>query len=484
MRLRSERQLFRALDNVNLPDGTCRVSGQQGTNWQVLASTAFVRWPNGKPCTPVNMYLVDNAYKWTGRTAVMYASELTELLRYCSRTRKRFSELNDDDILALARWLMTEKSPGDLSTRRRNDTRVRILLKRYLAFLAWYQENLYFGLRPIVGERRDSAMITCEKRVNSRCGETYWTHRHMPTRVSADPKVPIALNVIEDIEASVEHLADLSNLPAAALRPFQADPETLRRQIGYLYERRIFMIWLLKRTGLRPGEMIALSLAANTDPFKTHALVIPTLKRRKTHPPNRKFALMPKDEAAVFRYVTARKEWFEHASSSDAGLGQSDVMFLSVAPGRLGQPISKSGIEKDFRRLCIHAGYRDRESCLSMFRHRYITCEVLAHLKVWEVRKGAVTTVEDYRSILERVRVKTGHASVESLWHYIDLARGMEGIWSEADRFANRVHAADHFMAELRTLRRDIQLTGDDSDILDSVVSRLSSIIGAAKESS
>lgn len=34
---------------------------------------------------------------------------------------------------------------------------------------------------------------------------------------------------------------------------------------------------------------------------------------------------------------------------------------------------------------------------------------------------------QDYRALLERVRVKTGHASADSLWHYIDIARKTEG---------------------------------------------------------
>ncbi|MEM1174017.1 MAG: hypothetical protein AAGI27_04340 [Pseudomonadota bacterium] len=432
------------------------------------------------------MYLMDNAHKWTGRTAVSYAAELTELLRYCEKTERRFSDLDDSDIFALSMSLSTETLASDPSRRRRNDNRVRALLGRYLTFLNWYQKNLHTGITPIVGEKRDAAAICCEKHVNARTGESYWKHRYMPTSVSTDPKLPIALSVIEDIEASIEHLADPVNLPEAARRHFQSDAAMQERRSTYLYERRKIMIWLLKRTGLRPGEMIALSLKANSEPFKTHALVIPTLKRRKIKPPPRKFGLLPKDETTLFRYITARDTWFDFVSTRDRRLKRCDSLFLSVAPGRLGQRIAKTAIEKDFRTLCVHAGYRDQESCISMFRHRFITYEVMAHLKVWETRKGAVTTIEDYRSILERVRIKTGHANVDSLWHYIDLARGMEGLWTEADRFAHRVHAADHFLSDMRNLRRSVRSERESdvdlNDIIDSALSTLSSIIGDAKK--
>lgn len=94
-------------------------------------------------------------------------------------------------------------------------------------------------------------------------------------------------------------------------------------------------------------------------------------------------------------------------------------------------PVDKAGLAKDFRKLCNLAGYRDQQACFSMFRHRFIT--VLAHLKQWEAEKGRIVGDQDYRSILERVRVKTGHASVDSLWHYIDLAQKMGGVWGNVD---------------------------------------------------
>ncbi len=483
-----KKQLFRSVDNLTLPDGTRRIANRQYRTNETIPSTAFVRWPNGKPCIAVNMYLMDNAHRWTGHTAVSYAAELTELLRYCETTERRFSDLDDSDIFALSTALTSEKLPNDPSRRRRNDNRVRALLGRSLAFLSWYQDNLHTGVTPIVGEKRDAAAICCEKKVNSRTGESYWKHRYMPTSVSTDPKLPVALSVIEDIESSIEQLADPKNQPEAARRHFQSCAETQEHRMNYLYERRRIMIWLLKRTGLRPGEMVSLSLKANSVPFKTHALVIPTLKRRRIEPPPRKFGLLPKDETKLFRYITARNAWFDFVSNLDRDLERSDSLFLSVAPGRLGYAIAKTAIEKDFRTLCIHAGYRDQEACVSMFRHRFITYEVMAHLKVWETRKGAVTTLEDYRSILERVRIKTGHASVDSLWHYVDLARGMESLWDEADGFANRIHAADHFLSEIRSLRQSVRSDRENSadfgEFIDNAVTTLSSIIGDARKSS
>jgi site-specific recombinase XerD len=480
-------QLFRSVENLTLPDSVRRELGRRRLGVQAIAWAAFVRWPNGKPCVAVNMYLMDNAHRWTGQTAVTYAAEMTELLRYCEKNGRRFSDLDDGDVYALAMSLIAQTKANDPSQRRRNDNRVRALIKRYLLFLDWYQKNLYVGLTPIVGERRDAASIRCEKVFYSRTGETSWKHRYMPTSISPDPKRPIALSIIEDIDASIEQLADPANLPSAALRPFKSEPETQRHRLVYLYERRKFMIWLLKRTGLRPGEMVALSLRENSAPFETHALIIPTLKRRRTTPPPRKFGILPKDELMVFRYLIARNAWFEFAARKLPQLKRSDSLFLSVAPGRLGQDIAKTAIEKDFRRLCIHAGHRDQESCLSMFRHRFITYEILAHLKVWEQRKGAVTTLDDYRSILERVRIKTGHATVDSLWHYIDLARGMEGLWAEADGFANRVHKADHFLSELRDARLFLETVNTDvadvEKVIKTTVSRLTAIIGDAKNS-
>lgn len=73
---------------------------------------------------------------------------------------------------------------------------------------------------------------------------------------------------------------------------------------------------------------------------------------------------------------------------------------------------------------------------------------------------------QDYRALLERVRVKTGHASADSLWHYIDIARETEGFWVPIDDTIERDRAYRDIQSELRQVRRD--LAGDETRKLSS----------------
>ncbi len=92
-------------------------------------------------------------------------------------------------------------------------------------------------------------------------------------------------------------------------------------------------------------------------------------------------------------------------------------------------------------------------------------------------------TDADYRSILKRVAVKTGHGSVESLWHYIDLAWDEMDVWGNVDMALERLRATDRFYEELLDLRRDVATSRilTPIQIIDLVTTRLSDILGDAR---
>lgn len=480
-----QQQLFREISDLRVPETVLRIGQSKRVLDQEIDQAVFVRWPDGKPCIPVNMYLLEGAYTWTGRTAASYASELTFLLRYCFRTGKSFSDLADDDIFVLVSELRRESAPTDPTRPARNDNRVRVLLHRTIDFLAWFQDKAYSGPKRIVGERGECPGIVCTRKRSAKTGRTYWHHRYMPTKVSVEPKLPIAQKVIEDIDQVVEHLSLIENHSEPSVRRFKYRPKEFATILDYLFERRRFMIWLLKRTGLRPGEMEQMSASQNSEPTSGHALFLPTYKHRRNPAPIRKFPISIKDERCVMRYLFARDAWITYCTQNCETSQPSDAMFLSAEPGSYGVPISKNGLQKDFARLCDLAGYRDYQTCQSMFRHRFITYEILSLLKRWEDAKGSVMIDRDYRSILERVRVKTGHRSVESLFHYVDLARDIEGIWSEADMPSERLRALDHLRVEVGNLRRELRAGKsqlDDVDgFFDIVIERLTDIVGDAK---
>jgi len=482
----AETQLYTTLKELRLPDSVLRHRDGSTIYYQRLRRTAFVRWPDNKPCLPVNMYLLDKGYQWTGDSATTYASELSELIRYCARTEKVFADLTDADIYAFVDKLRSDVYTDDPHQRVRNDNTVRKILQRCLDFLDWYQQTLYRRQIPLIGERDQAPAIVCERRKNQHSGHYYWHHRYAPEGHSTEPKLPIGISVIEDIEAVIERLSDFAAYPEPASRRFGQDRALLEEMVDYLYERRHFMVWVMKRTGLRPEEMTQMPLRENKDAAKSKVLTLPTMKRRKLDPPPRSFPITVKDGRAALRYFSARDKWVKSCILRNPHYQEPQAMFLSTEPGNFGAAIGKTGLEKDFEKLCNLAGYRDQQSCFSMFRHRFITYEVLSHLRQWEEQKGKIVNDQDYRSILERVRKKTGHGSADSLWHYIDLAREMDGVWTNIDKAVGRLHAAEHLKMDLERLRRDLRREGRKplaaEQVIDLVSSRLEVIIRDAHD--
>jgi len=136
-----------------------------------------------------------------------------------------------------------------------------------------------------------------------------------------------------------------------------------------------------------------------------------------------------------------------------------DRVFLGIN----GCPMHERTLTSEFVRIVRAANLDGVQSCMSMFRHRFITKQVANHLQAFLTESGTVRsliTEADYRSILKKVAVVTGHGDPDSLLAYIDLA------WEELGAF-NRVQTAQRMEA-----------------VVESAVSRLISLIGDTRRRS
>jgi hypothetical protein len=351
-----------------------------------------------------------------------------------------------------------------------------------IAFLIWYQARLMLPTQSsLIGEKDMSPRIVVRRAHNphgSRQGTYYYVHRAMPMSSSREPKQPIAQSIIEDIELMIEKLSDLDAQKEPATRRYRKNADQFRAQLEYIRARRRFMVWIMKRTGLRPAEMIELPLKENAALLQTKRLIIPTKKRRKALDPLRSVPITLKDAAIFQRYLIARDNYIDQRQRSYPNYRAPDVLFLSAE----GKAVKKTSLEKDFERLVMACGYTDVQACFSMFRHRYVTYEVIVHLKEFMGSAGKtrrLMTDSDYRSILKRIATKTGHGSEESLWHYIDLAWEEMDVWANVDRNLERLQAADRFYGELLDLRHSLHMDPPPSavQILDVVSERLAAIL-------
>ncbi len=481
----ARRQLLSIHDRVDFPTTVLRLRNSTLVHQHRIDRFPFVRWPAGSPCEPVNAYLVDSAPGVTGDTLKTYASELSPLIRYCAEHDIGFEQLDDSHLFALSTQLQAERSRHHPLERARNNNTVRALLSRAIAFLLWYQARLMLPTQtPLIGENETAPRIRVRRLPNPHAGQRgtfYYVHRAMPTTASREPKRPIGQSIIENVELMIEKLSVLDSQKEPATRRYRTQPDQLGAQLEYIRARRRFMVWIMKRTGLRPAEMTEMPLKDNAAVLQTKRLIIPTKKRRKQFAPLRSVPITLKDAAIFQRYLIARDKYIEQLRHSNPAYRAPDVLLLSAD----GDAVKKTSLEKDFERLVKACGYTDVQACFSMFRHRFVTYEVVVHLKEFMGSAGKtrqLMTDTDYRSILKRIAAKTGHGSVDSLWHYIDLAWNEMDVWANVDRHLERVHAADRFYEEVldlrHSLRIDPSLTADK--VLDVVEGGLSAILSDA----
>ena len=479
MKTLMRKQLFKVIA-VNIPHAVQHYNGWHHVELQHVKCMPFMHWPNGKPCSPINMYFLDIASETTGETLKAYSTKLTHLVRYCGDRNKLFEELRDADIFELAKELQREKRGIE---RARNNNTIREILGRCIVFLVWFQKIfMHVDVQPLIGDVKGNPKIKVKIKVNPFRGKAYYVHRAMPPMESRDPKHPVATTIIECIEECIDELSLLENQETRFLQRYKNKPDRMTAELEYLRCRRHFMVWLMKRTGLRPAEMVDISVQDHLHVLKKKIFRIPIKKRRADPPPLRSFPVVLQDATTFLRYLTARSKFVKAIKDDGVCLANEDSLFIGVN----GEAVKKTSLERDFARIVKSAGLKGVDACFSMFRHRFITYEVIVHLKAFmnKQEKGRhMMTREDYESILKRVATKTGHASVDSLWHYIDLAWEEIDVWGNVDRAIERFHAADRFFDELLALKLDVQSCHNATakSIIANVVDRLGQIIGSNK---
>jgi hypothetical protein len=178
--VKTRKKLYTGISNLSFPGSVQTFGGESRIHMHKINRTAYVKWENGKPCIPVNMYLLDNADGWTGDTALTNSSQLSFMVRYCGARKKRFDALTDADVLDFVSELQKERNASNPEKRSRDDNSVRRILMTCFNFLEWYQDNLYQGTLPLIGEGASGAAITCTKKKGPRGRHFFWSHRYLP----------------------------------------------------------------------------------------------------------------------------------------------------------------------------------------------------------------------------------------------------------------------------------------------------------------
>lgn len=423
---------------------------------EVMPAAFSVLWPNGVPCSLAEAYLFHQYDEGAtvrdvdGGSLRATASKLSHLIRYCWDIQRDFWDLDDELFYQFIKQIAEQKRLSAPSKPCRDGNTVRAISGTSVDFLKWLQDELRFRTDLVgSGAGYRIKLRQADKRpeeMHSR-SNAYVYHR-LPPRDTHEPKPPMPSSYRNRLWEAVSSLTEVQRVPPA----WVSTPRDRDLISEFLKSRRELELYLLEATGARPGELARLSVLDNANCYKTKTLKIPTLKRRRVI--DRVIPLQPD--------VAMRLELFIHGlrtllldrihQATGERLGE-DKVFVGI----FGRPMHERTMTTEFARITYIAGLSDVRSCMSMFRHRFITKQVAIHLSVYLSESGkarSLMTESDYRTILKKVAVITGHGDECSLLHYIDLA------WEELGVFG-RVDAA-----------RDIE------GVVDSAITRIISLIG------
>jgi site-specific recombinase XerD len=266
-----------------------------------------------------------------------------------------------------------------------------------LDFLA-YVDKFYGGIN-LVG---DKCRIKAKRKIatSSHRGKSVhreiWDHPALGSPSPVRRRAPIDKNTIEALYKAV---ADLSTS-------------------NYLIHRRQLMIRVLEITGARIGEVALLKVGDVKQAFRStrRLLTFYTLKRRSEH--KREIPVLKQDLADLDNFIEIfRKPVVRKTIGRDADHG---YLFISE---RTGSPLTAATLSNEVGMLRRHSGITTRASA-HLFRHRFITRLLIHLIEEHRFQKGddlraALLEVESFKKVIMEW---TGHASIESIEPYIDLA--------------------------------------------------------------
>lgn len=416
------RQLYSAYESVSVPDKAMpiRKTGGFVGKPRIVANLILTRWPNGRPCNLVKIWIAEICTSTGARdSAQAVAALITHFIRYCFVKPVHFKDFSESHFDDFTEQLVEETVSMRLGVKpKRNNNRTRLIQHTSLNFLYWLTtKHPSLSITPLVGDEHSGANITVSFETNPKSKRSYMDHPMLVAPVPYnDDKVPIDEHAIQKIQNEIFRKREWDELPASSKLKSVSDLELYDATSAYLYERRMFTIRMMKLTGLRPEELFDLDLLLNQYVARTREIVIP-IKKRGTPAPVRRFKVNAGSARQFEVYVEARQTYIKFLTNRGLFCVQPNSIFL----GENGSRLKKESITKEFDRLCEGAGLLGIRICLSMFRHRFVTRQINIRLeakfaKTPHLRNGWTAALRD--DVCGEVAQLTGHADPASLYHY------------------------------------------------------------------
>lgn len=383
-------------ENFSLPDS---VSGNGKINSIPAGKVPTIRWPNGRWCLEINLYVIDlvqnsKSTMEQGGTVSTYATQLMHLMRYCYKHNIELVDFADSDFIEFIHTLTDETDYRQGSGQVRSNTTTIQIGRTCLSFFEFCGELI--GLTDFVGP---TGQIRA-KRVQSRGHQgyqVYWQHRSFPKRSSIVTRGPIPKDAI----ASLKKAATVNSS-------------------YFRMKRDLVMITLLEVTGCRLAELARITVKSIKAALAMNVpmLSVPTVKRGG----NRlEFRSIPVQRHAL-EFVDEYLEKNRRLIIKNTCGRPCDDGYLLISE-RTGKRLSPGALGNNIRKLKLLAGIPGQAHA-HMFRHRYATMVFVQMIErhEFETSDDFSKALLDTYSLRQQLMQWTGHKSIHSLERYIHLA--------------------------------------------------------------
>jgi len=418
-------------------------------------------WPDGTWCLPANIYMLDlysrgRSRKNGGGTLLAYAANISHLLRYCSKNGIPLHNLSDNQFTFFMGTLSAERRDGPDGPLLRNSNSVINIGRKCLEFL--HLIGGFYGVKNFVGPRGQilaELRVFTKKSVSIRASPasySYWHHRSFPVSAVTSRRKAISGKAVAALRGAVY---------ASAPGP-------------YLRKRRYILLKLLEITGGRRSEVAGITIASVHAAARMSApmLEVPTAKRRELqtrlipisrYDVNFLIEFIEKNRAVLVRNIIGK--------GIDSG-------FLLVS-GTTAQALRPNTITQEISILAKIAGIPG-QTCPHMFRHRYIT-----KLFVALIERHKFENVDFFRrtilcneKIMREIQQWTGHSSLQSLEHYIDLAFEEISNFKKTVSLVQVQQTLSSFAGDLLEISADLEIATTP----DTTVRRLLDMISVLRQ--
>jgi site-specific recombinase XerD len=399
---------------------------------------SFITWPHGAPCLLANMYLLSlrgrpgrssGGLSFKGKkggSIGLYASQISQLVRYCFQHNIDFINLTDLDFTNFIHHLRHEENIYSTS-KKKNESTVTRAGRKCLDFLIWvgsfYAEPNFVSRN---GTIRAYEKIKTQQLPSGKVKKTTYIHHHSLTAgVRTHRRDPIPEVNIEMLQQAVNSI-DSSR---------------------FVQARRHTLLTLLEYTGARRREIARISVASIAEAFAMDdpELLMNNSKREQST------RLVPATKMMLNK-VNKYIDLYRSTVIRNTIGAKNDHGFIFISE-TTGEPLSEETLSDEISKLREHANIKS-QACAHMFRHTFITnlfALLITRYNVQspeEFRNSMVSKTHHLYFIKDWVGVKDPY----SLTNYIHPAFAKISKYSEIVSSVHMIRALEIFDKELRYL--------------------------------